>query len=76
MLSAGQQRRLALARLAARPGGCWLMDEPTVSLDAASVTRLCDMITHHRAQGGIAILATHEEMAVENVSVMTLGNKG
>jgi ABC-type transport system involved in cytochrome c biogenesis ATPase subunit len=34
------------------------------------------MITHHRAQGGIAILATHEEMAVENVSVMTLGNKG
>lgn len=75
MLSAGQQRRLALARLAARPGGCWLMDEPTVTLDAASVTQLCAMIADHRTQGGIAILATHEKLAVRNVSVMTLGNE-
>lgn len=75
MLSAGQQRRLALARLAARPGGCWLMDEPTVTLDAASVTQLCAMIADHRTQGGIVILATHEKLAVRNVSVMTLGNE-
>jgi len=75
MLSAGQQRRLALARLAARPGGCWLMDEPTVTLDTASVAQLCAMIAQHRAQGGIAILATHEDMAVESATVMTLGGQ-
>lgn len=73
MLSAGQQRRLALARLAARPGGCWLMDEPTVTLDAASVEQLSTMIARHRAEGGIAILATHEDLAVENAAVLTLG---
>ncbi|MBC6440698.1 MAG: heme ABC exporter ATP-binding protein CcmA [Rhodospirillales bacterium] len=73
MLSAGQQRRLGLARLALRPGGCWLMDEPTVTLDTASVERLHILVARHRQNGGIAVLATHEGIEFEDVRTLTLG---
>jgi heme exporter protein A len=58
-LSAGQKRRLGLARLicAARP--VWLLDEPAVSLDAASQALLGGMVAEHLAGGGIVIAATH-----------------
>ena len=59
MLSAGQMRRLALARVAARPGGCWILDEPAANLDADSTARLNELIAGHRSRGGIAILAAH-----------------
>ena len=74
MLSAGQQRRLGLARLAARPGGCWLMDEPTVTLDAAAIDRLFEMVRGHRATGGIVVMATHDDIALEEASILTLGH--
>ena len=73
MLSAGQQRRLGLARLATRLGGCWLMDEPTVTLDANSVAKLRDLIARHRQAGGIAIIATHEDIGVDNARTLILG---
>jgi heme exporter protein A len=73
MLSAGQQRRLAIARLAMRKGGCWLMDEPTVTLDARSLDGLCAMIEEHRNLGGVAILATHEDLAVRAPVTLNLG---
>lgn len=61
-LSAGQKRRLGLARLmvAARP--IWLLDEPTVSLDAATVTLFAAQIARHLDAGGMAMIATHVEL--------------
>ena len=59
MLSAGQKRRLALARLVTRSAPIWLLDEPTLGLDTASVTRFGAMLATHRAAGGIVVAATH-----------------
>ncbi|WP_193366960.1 heme ABC exporter ATP-binding protein CcmA [Pelagibius marinus] len=59
LLSAGQRRRLALARLVAAPADLWLLDEPSVGLDHASVERLAAAIAGHRAAGGRVVVATH-----------------
>ena len=59
VLSSGQKRRLALARLALAPAPLWLLDEPTVGLDAASVARLGGLLAAHRDAGGAVIAATH-----------------
>ena len=59
MLSAGQSRRLALARVVLSAAPLWLLDEPTLGLDAASVARLGVHLAAHRAQGGIVVAATH-----------------
>jgi heme exporter protein A len=59
ILSSGQKRRLALARLALTPAPIWLLDEPTVGLDAASVERLGALLATHRAGGGVVVAATH-----------------
>ena len=59
VLSSGQKRRLALARLALAPVPLWLLDEPTTGLDAASVERLGPLLAEHRARGGIVVAATH-----------------
>ncbi len=74
-LSAGQKRRLGLCRLlvAARP--LWLLDEPTVSLDAASTAVLVDAINAHTKAGGIAIAATHLPLGLERARELRLGNE-
>ncbi|MBR0673772.1 heme ABC exporter ATP-binding protein CcmA [Neoroseomonas soli] len=59
VLSSGQKRRLALARLVLAPASLWLLDEPTTGLDAASVERLGPVLAAHRAAGGIVVAATH-----------------
>jgi heme exporter protein A len=59
VLSSGQKRRLALARLALAPAPVWLLDEPTVGLDAASVERLGALMAAHLAAGGSVLAATH-----------------
>ena len=59
LLSSGQRRRLALARLVAAPAELWLLDEPSVGLDHASVGRLAAAIAAHRAGGGRVAVATH-----------------
>ena len=58
-LSAGQRRRLNLARLAAVPVALWLLDEPAASLDIASEAILEDVIQRHLADGGCAVMASH-----------------
>lgn len=68
LLSAGQRRRLALARLAlASPGGLWLLDEPTLGLDTASVARLGALFAAHREAGGVIVTATHLPLPLDNV---------
>ena len=68
LLSAGQRRRLALARLAlAPPGGLWLLDEPTLGLDMASVTRLGTLFAAHREAGGAIVTATHLPLPLDDV---------
>jgi len=63
-LSAGQKRRLALARLKVCARSLWLMDEPLSALDDEGRALAADMIGHHIAQGGIAIAATHETLDI------------
>lgn len=58
-LSAGQRRRLAIARLTLGGAPLWLLDEPSLGLDAASVSRLGALLAAHRAAGGIVLAATH-----------------
>jgi heme exporter protein A len=58
-LSAGQRRRTALARLAGSGAALWLLDEPTLGLDTASVEALGYLLATHRAQGGAIVAATH-----------------
>ncbi|MEM7122202.1 MAG: heme ABC exporter ATP-binding protein CcmA [Pseudomonadota bacterium] len=74
MLSAGQRRRLALSRLAACPGNVWLLDEPTVTLDADSVTRLSRMVADHRDEGGMVIAATHDTFDMPGARHVDLGD--
>lgn len=63
-LSAGQKRRLGLARLLLSGRKIWALDEPTVSLDQASVARFADMVRSHLASGGAAIIATHIDLGL------------
>jgi heme exporter protein A len=73
-LSAGQRRRLALARLLAVPAPVWLLDEPTNGLDRDATQRLVEVIAGHRAAGGRVVLATHLPVAL--AEARTLGLDG
>ncbi len=72
LLSAGQRRRVGLARLMVAHRPLWLLDEPTVSLDAASVALLADVIGKHCAAGGLVIAATHLQLGITNASELSL----
>lgn len=73
MLSAGQRRRLALARLALSPAPLWLLDEPTLGLDLASLDRLGALLAVHRAQGGLVVAATHLDLPLPDADTLRLG---
>jgi len=73
VLSAGQKRRLALARLALAPAALWLLDEPTLGLDEASVGRFGAMLAAHRARGGIVLAATHLPLPLPDAVSLRLG---
>ena len=59
VLSAGQKRRVALARLISVPRPLWLLDEPMTALDSASQGRLMEQMRRHLGQGGMIVAATH-----------------
>jgi heme exporter protein A len=71
-LSAGQKRRLGLARLLVSGRAVWLLDEPTVSLDAASVALFAGVVRDHLARGGAAVMATHIDLGIPEAEVLDL----
>ncbi|HEY4345218.1 MAG TPA: heme ABC exporter ATP-binding protein CcmA [Parvibaculum sp.] len=73
-LSAGQRRRLALSRLLIAPRALWLLDEPSVALDAASLARLVAAMEHHLVGGGILIAATHHDLGLSRTSSLDLSH--
>lgn len=73
VLSQGQARRLALARLLVAPRPVWLLDEPAAALDAQGRAMLCGLIERHCAQGGVAIVALHEPLTLTAAHTLTLG---
>lgn len=72
-LSAGQKRRLGLARLLVTGRRLWVLDEPTVSLDAASVALFGRVMRAHLAQGGAALMATHIDLGLAEAVDLDLG---
>ena len=72
MLSAGQKRRLALARLVLSATPLWLLDEPTLGLDVASVERFGAVLARHLAGGGMVIAATHLPLPLANAAELRL----
>lgn len=73
-LSAGQRRRVNLARIIAAPAPLWLLDEPTTALDKASIGRLERAIEAHRAAGGMVVLSTHSDIDLPRAEVLNLGD--
>lgn len=69
-LSAGQKRRLGLARLLVTGRPLWVMDEPTVSLDGTAVAQFVAAVEAHRQRGGAAIIATHIALGLESASTL------
>ncbi len=72
--SAGQKRRAALARLALSTERLWLLDEPTVSLDADGVAAFGDLVRRHLARKGIAIIATHIDLGLQGETLTLSAN--
>jgi ABC-type transport system involved in cytochrome c biogenesis ATPase subunit len=63
---------LGLARLLVTGRSVWLLDEPTVSLDAASVALFADVLRAHLAQGGAALIATHVDLGLHEAGALDL----
>ena len=73
MLSAGQKRRLALSRLVLSRTRLWLLDEPTIGLDTASIARFGRLLEQHRAGGGLVVAATHVPLPLGEPKELRLG---
>lgn len=71
-LSAGQQRRVAFARLLLKPTSLWLLDEPTTSMDATHITQIEALIQTHCQQGGAALVVSHTPLTLPSCKTLTL----
>ena len=72
-LSAGQRRRVALARLLCATRPLWLLDEPTTALDAAAQERFQELMRSHLNAGGMLIAATHTSLGLSGARELRLG---
>jgi len=72
VLSAGQKRRVMLARLAIRKARLWVLDEPFTALDVKAVDLLSNLISEHVANGGMAVLTSHQTMPIPGGRVVQL----
>ena len=72
-LSAGQRRRLSIARILAVKRPIWLLDEPTSALDAAAQERLAEFMRAHIAGGGLILAATHSALGLNDARELRLG---
>ena len=72
-LSAGQRRRLSIARLVAVPRPLWLLDEPTSALDVPSQNRLADLMRDHLGGGGMIVAAAHGPIGLERARELKIG---
>jgi heme exporter protein A len=72
-LSAGQQRRVALARLFIEQKAVWILDEPFTAIDKEGVAALEDTLVQHAKNGGLVILTTHHDIAAQ-VTTLNLGD--
>ncbi|SEM81331.1 heme exporter protein A [Roseovarius tolerans] len=72
-LSAGQKRRLGLARLLVTGRAIWVLDEPTVSLDTDAVAMFAAAVRAHLAQGGAALIATHIDLGLAEAQLLDVG---
>jgi heme exporter protein A len=75
-LSAGQRRRLSIARLIAVERALWLLDEPTSTLDAAAQATLAGLMRKHLAGGGMILAATHGPIGLDGAKELRLGGAG
>ncbi len=74
-LSAGQKRRLGLARLLVAYRPIWLLDEPSVSLDSASIATFAVIVAEHLASGGIVLAATHAPLGLTRARELALDQR-
>jgi len=73
-LSAGQKHRATLALLRICKRSLWLLDEPTANLDQTATEILATQIIHHREEGGIAIIATHDSLTIPDTKLLVLAD--
>jgi heme exporter protein A len=76
LLSAGQKRRVALARLLLSRAPLWLLDEPTVALDHRAIGGLERALAEHRAKGGLVIASTHASFALPDAHTLHMDRYG
>ena len=76
LLSAGQRRRAALARVLLTGAPLWLLDEPSLGLDAAAQGRLGAVLAAHRAAGGMVVASTHVGLPLPDAARLALGKEG
>jgi heme exporter protein A len=73
VLSAGQKRRVLLARLLVRPARLWVLDEPFTALDTKAVAQVSELIVEHVTRGGMAILTSHQTIPLAHGKTLQVG---